>query len=271
MRTIRSRLAARAFALATSAALATACIGTTGSELVTFRAFGAGPADAPSDAQTNGLSFVNSFGWSITLSRAKLHVGAVYLNRSVPVSGGQERSCFLPGVYVAQVLRGADIDALSPELQPFPEPGTGTADHAITGEVWLTGGRVDASDDTTAIAEVAGTATRGSESMRFEGTVTIGKNRLEQTDPARPGRKPLCAERIVSPIPVSITPSDGGALVVRVDPRQWFKNVDLSELEPVAPESDLCRIPDDASTQPAVNLYRGLRGAVGVYRFDWIP
>jgi hypothetical protein len=262
----------RALVLAALAALGTACIGTTGSQLVAFDAFGAGPADLPPDAATHGLSFVNGRGWSITLTRAEVRVGALYLNRSVPVSGGQERRCFLPGLYVAQVLSGTTIDALSPALQPFPQAGSGTADHAVTGEVWLTGGRIDEQEDRTTIAEVSGTATRGGESMRFEGTVTIGKNRrVAETDPARPGANPLCAARIVTPIPTSITPTDGGALVVRVDPRGWFANVELGDVPPVSPGSDLHVIPDDSDTQPGANLLGGLRAAVGVYRFEWRP
>ena len=250
--------------------LLAACIGTTGSDLVTFQAFAAGPAEVPADTPQRGLTFVNGRGWTITLTRARLRIGAVYLNRSVPVSGGQERECFLPGVYVGQVLEGVDIDALSPALQPFPAAGTGTAARAVTGEVWLTGGRIDALDDRTRIAEVAGTAARGSESMRFEGTITIGKNRLAgQTDPARPGANPLCAERIVTPIPVDFTPTDGGTLVVRVDPRGWFANVEFGELAPVSPASDLRRIPDESTGQPATNLYRGLRASTGVYRFEF--
>jgi hypothetical protein len=267
-----SALRLRALVLLACVVVFTACIGTTGSEIVSFKAFASGPADLPADTSARGLSFVNGRGWSITLTRARLRLGAVYLNRSVPVSGGQERECFLPGVYVAQVLSGVTIDALSSQLQPFPEAGTGTADHAVTGEVWLTGGRIDAEDDRTTIADVAGTATRGAESMRFEGTVTIGKNRRTvQTDPARPGANPLCAARIVSPIPTSITPADGGSLVVRVDPRAWFANVELGELTPVTSESDLRRIPDDSEGQPAANLFGGLRASNGVYRFEWLP
>jgi hypothetical protein len=249
-------------------ALLTACIGTTGSDLVTFPAFASGPADA------NGqpLTFTNGHGWTITLTKAQLHIGAVYMNRSVPVSGGQERACFLPGVYVAQVLRGVDVDALSPARQPFPADGDGTEDPAVTGEVWLTGQRIDALDDRTTIAEIAGSATRDGESMRFEGTVTIGRNRVAaSTDPARPGANPLCAERIVTPIPIDVTPRGTGALLVRVDPRGWFANVELEELDRVSPDTDLRRFPDDNSNQPATNLYRGLRSASGVYTFEWLP
>lgn len=246
----------------------TACIGTTGSDLVTFPAFAAGPADA------NGqpLTFTNGRGWNITLTKATLHIGAVYLNRSVPVSGGQERECFLPGVYVAQVLDEVDVDVLSSKPQAFPGTGSGTEDRAVTGEVWLTGQRIDALDDRTTIADVTGTATRDGVSMRFEATITIGKNRVAaSTDPARPGANPLCAQRIVTPIATNVTPHATGSLLVRIDPRGWFSNVELGELEQVTPESDLRRFPDDNSSQPATNLYRGLRSASGVYTFEWMP
>jgi hypothetical protein len=87
-----------------------ACIGTTGSDLLGFAAYGAG-------AEGAATAFTTGQGWTVTLTRARLHVGAMYLNRSVPVSGGQERACFLPGIYVAQVLGGMDLDLLSPTPQ----------------------------------------------------------------------------------------------------------------------------------------------------------
>ncbi|MBX3205237.1 MAG: hypothetical protein KF764_09215 [Labilithrix sp.] len=263
-------LRARVMTCLVLAAGVAACTGTTGSEIVAFDAFAAGPADLPPDAAARGLTFTNGKHWTITLTRARLHIGALYLNRSVPISGGQARDCFLPGVYVAQVTTGMDMDALSSALQPFPAPGSGTADHAAMGEVWLTGGRIDQQEDRTTIADVAGTATRGGQSMRFEGTMTIGLNRRNRdVDPARPGARPLCSERIVTQIPTALTPTDGGALVVRVDPRAWFANVDLGELDAVSADSDLRRIPDEAEPAPAGNFYGGVRAAAG-YRFEWL-
>jgi hypothetical protein len=246
--------------------LLAACVGTTGSEIISFKAYGAGVVDAP----PGGLVFTNSLGWSVTLTKAKLHVGALYLNRSVPVSGGQERECFLPGVYVAQVLEGRDLDVLSSLPQPFPAPGSGTVDHATTGEVWLTGARVDALEDRTPIADVAGTVSRGGKTFRFEATVTIGQNRVPiSTDPARPGANPLCAQRIVTPIAVDVTPREAGALVLRVDPRAWFANVEFGDVPPVTAGSDLLRLPDETAGQPATNFYRALRASGGVYTFEW--
>ena len=257
----------RALSLVALATVLAACVGTTGSDIVSFSAYGAGVADGGSE----GLAFTNGLGWDVTLTRAKLHVGAMYLNRSVPVSGGQERECFLPGVYVAEVLAGRDIDVLSSRPQPFPVKGSGTADRAATGEVWLTGARVDALEDRTAIADVAGTVRRDGKVFRFEATVTIGSNRTSAaTDPARPGANPLCSQRIVTPILVDVTPSDGGALVLRVDPRAWFDNVDFGELDPVTAGSDLLRFPDETTGQPATNFYRGLRASSGVYTFQWL-
>lgn len=258
----------RLFAIGLFAAVTAACVGTTGSGLVTFKAFGAGPADVTN----HQLSFVNGKGWNITLTKATLHVGALYLNRSVPVSGGQTRSCYETGVYVAQVLDGADLDLLNPAEQPFPSPGSGTADPAATGEVWLTGGRVDDEDDRTIIADVEGTATKGVTSMRFEGTITIGRNRVPvATNPALPGANPVCLYRIVTPIAVNVTPQSGGSLVVRADPRGWFANVDLGALAPVTATSDLRRFADDSSDEASANLFAGLRAAEGVYTFAWHP
>lgn len=258
----------RLFAAGLFAFVTTACVGTTGSGLVTFKAFGAGPTDV----SNHTLSFVNGKGWNITLSKATLHVGALYLNRSVPVSGGQTRSCYETGVYVAQVLDGADLDLLNPAQQPFPNPGSGTADPAETGEVWLTGARIDDEDDRTIIADVEGTATNGTTSMRFEGTVTIGRNRVPvATDPALPGANPVCLYRIVTPIPVNVTPERTGSLLMRADPRGWFANVDLGALTPVSADSDLRRFSDDSSDEASANLFDGLRAAEGVYTFAWQP
>jgi hypothetical protein len=247
-------------------AVLAACVGTTGGDLLSFQAYGAGPEDIETQP-----TFTNGQGWTVTLTKAKLHVGALYLNRSVPVSGGQERQCFLPGTYVAQVLQGVDLDVLSSRPQRFPGEGDGIEDRAVTGEVWLTGARIDSLDDHTTIADVAGAAVKDGVTRRFEATVTIGKNRVvPSNDPARPGSSPLCAERIVTPIPVDVTPRKGGALLVRVDPRRWFANVDFGELETVSKESDLVRFSDESTGQAATNLYRGLRASTGVYTFRWL-
>src|ERR1019366_8232478 len=114
-----------------------ACLGTTGSAIVSFPVQAAGPADAV-DGQS--LAFDTGRGRHVELTKATLHIGAVYLDETVPVSGAQHTSCILEGIYSGQETGALDVNVLSPDLQSFPTPGNGTADRAITGEGWLTGG-----------------------------------------------------------------------------------------------------------------------------------
>jgi hypothetical protein len=244
------------------------CTGTTGSEIVTFDAYAAGPEDAAGP----GYTFTTSRGYTVSLDRLRLQIGGLYLNRSVPISGGQERSCYLPGIYVAEVTEGLLVDALQPRPQRFPARGSGTRDRALTGEVWLTGGRIDALSDPTVLLDTAGTVSRDGETFPFEAQFTISDNRRPAVvDPARPGASPLCLLRIVSPIPTDLTPSQDGSLLLRIDPRPLFANVDFEQLplppSPGAPR----RFLDREEGQPSVALFAGLRSALGVYRFSSPP
>src|ERR1041384_843075 len=97
--------------------LLAACVDSTGGALVHFRVAVAGPADATIQQP---LGFSNG-RFRVTLTRARLHVGAVYLNRNVPTSGAQATSCFAQGTegqgsYVGQITQklgdvvGIDVD-----------------------------------------------------------------------------------------------------------------------------------------------------------------
>jgi hypothetical protein len=247
------------------------CVGTTGSGIVSFHADAAGPADAVAGQP---LAFDTGRGFHVVLTKANLHVGGVYMNRSVPTSGAQDTSCILQGVYVGEVTTGLDVDVLSPAKQPFPTMGDGTSDPAVTGEVWLTGGDVNAPDDTTLIVEVAGTASsfQGGASYPFTAKVTIGSNRqLPVTNPAEPGANPICKRRIVSPIPIALVPSNGGTLLVRIDPRGWFANVDFAQMEQTSNMPPAYVISDDDTTQPGTALFDGIHASTGVYTFEWQP
>jgi hypothetical protein len=247
------------------AALALAACGSTEGDLVTFTAYGAGPADAVAGQP---LTFTNQQGWTVTLDRADLLVGALYLNKAPPTVGQQTSNCVSPGLYTAQVTTGRIVDALDPAPQPFPVPGEGTSEPAQSGEVWLTGGPVDATDDRTVIADFAGTAVRGPEVVAFVGQVTIGQNRAVPPDPLRPGASPLCKQRIVTPIPASLRLAPGTGLLVRVDPRVWFTGVDFGQL-PIDPlDPAVRRFPDKTDGQPSTNLYNGLRSRIGTYAFE---
>jgi hypothetical protein len=245
---------------------ATGCVGSTGGDLVNFTAAAAGPPDAR-DGQP--LDFVSGRGFHVQLTRAILHVGAIYLNQSLPVSGAQAGSCILPGTYVAQVRAGLDVDMLSPDLQPFAEAGEGTTTAAQAGEVWLTGTDVNAADDPTTILAIAGTADKDGRIFPFTGQVTIGKNRnAPSTDPSLPGANPICKQRIVSPIPTSVAPRPSGQLLLRLDPRALFVNVDFSALKQLTANPPAYAFVDASADQPSISLYQALR-STAAYQFEW--
>jgi len=248
-----------------AALLTAACGGTTGSGLVSFRAMAGGPANANGST----LSFDTSIGYHVTLTRARIHIGAVYLNVTVPTSGAAATGCVqIPPIYVAEAFGPLAVDLLSPVLQPFPATGEATQTGARTAEVWLTGGDVNAPQDPTVILDVAGTATKSGASFPFQGTVTISDNRaIPPVNPALPGSNPICKQRIVTPILVDITPIDGGVLTLRVDPSGMFNTVDFATMSS-APGSTVLQIPDTNSGAGAA-LFKGLLSNFGVYQLSW--
>lgn len=252
--------------LASSACLS-GCVGTTGGEIFSFDAAAAGPADA---APGQPYTFQTSYGYTVTLTRAKIHVGAVYLNRSRSSSVSSGTECQLPGIYVAEVTRGMDIDILSPALQPFPEKGFATTDRASTGEVWLFGSDVNAASDDTLLLDIAGTAEKAGQTYPFTGTITIGQNRvIPPPSKATPGANPPCKQRIVSPIPVNLTAEEGDRLVLRIDPRGLFANVEIADLEKTSDDPPQYRFRDDNGDAPSRALYAGLRASTGTYAITW--
>lgn len=242
------------------------CVGTTGGDEFSFEAYARGPRGVSAP-----YTFQNARGYTVALTRARVRVGAAYLNRSVPTSVSASTTCALPGAYVAEVTGSLDVDALSGELQRFPIPGTATSDRAQSGEVWLTGGDVNEPLDATVILDVAGTVEAAGESHAFDGKLTIGENRLAPTPPAEPGLKPICKERIVAPVPVDVTPERGEHLTLAVEPATMFANVDFSLLTPDA-DGTLHFDDDPVTATPAsTNLYIGLRASSGVYSFAFEP
>ena len=243
-----------------------ACVGTTGDQVVDFEAAASGPADVVTGEP---LSFQGSGGWQVTLTNARLQIGAIYLVESMPVSGAEATSCILPGNYVAQIVQGRQIDLLSNEPQSFPTLGHGSTLQALAGQVWLTGGDVDLADDPTpptVILRVSGSAKRGSELRPFQAELTIAGNRVSEAGAAA-GGSTICEERIVSPIATSIRIQNGGALWLRVDPRWLFTNVDFGALES---DGDTFVFKDDSSDQPSANLYQNLTQAGKLYDLSWV-
>jgi hypothetical protein len=253
----------RTIALAFFAASLSGCVGQTGGETVAFPVAASGPSDA-----TAGQPLVFSSGaFQVSLTRATLHVGAVYLNQSAPVSGGQATGCYLTGTYVAEETSALDVDLLNPAPQRFPAPAHGITDPAVrVGEVWLVGGDINAASDSTAILVIAGTATQGGMALPFTGAITISTNRQAQTSGAA-GGSPICKERIVTPIPAPVTLEGTGGLLLSIDPRPFFEDVDFTQL-PVDPQSGGRVFPDGPGVVAAQNLFSNLH-STAPYTFTW--
>jgi hypothetical protein len=248
--------------------LLSGCIQTTGGNVVAFEAQASGDPAIVSGAP---LSFTTPRGYDVTLSRARLTLGALYLNQQNPQSYSLEEACVQDGIYSGEVRGGLTVDALSAEPQPFPVAGNGTDAPTRAAELWLTGGDLFADDDDTVLLDVAGVATRGAESFPFEGQLTIGDNRLiPPRNPALPGSNPLCRQRIVSPIAFDTTLAQGSTVAVLIDPRAWFVSVDFAELTKVSDLPLLFRFVDhvDSPAQPDKALYAALRSASGPYRLE---
>jgi hypothetical protein len=250
-----------------------ACLGTSGNAIVHFNAAAAGPNDAVAGS---GLDFTSALGWHVVLTKATLHVGAMYLVQTLPSSGGGPSACVLEGTYVAEVTTdpgaraGIDVDLLSPTPQPFPNAGQGVDLGAKAGQVWLTGAPIDRESDPTNILQIEGTADRAGKSFPFKGQITISQNRVvKPTDSTKPGSEPICRQRIVSPILVDIVPHSGGTLLLRVDPRQLFVDVDFSALTAISTSPPLYAFSDDSSDAQSATLYSALHNAGALYQFSW--
>jgi hypothetical protein len=191
------------------------------------------------------------------------------------ISGAQVTGCYLTenGTYVAEETSPLDVDLLSPTPQPFPAMGLGVTDPPpLIGQVWLTGGDVNDAADTTPILVIAGTASQNGTSYPFTGRITIGSN--HQTASSGPaGGDPICKERIVTPIRATFTIEETGGLLLRIDPRLYFVNVDFSQLrqDPATGAYVFSDDPVASDYQPAgYDLYKNLR-SYAAYSFSWAP
>jgi hypothetical protein len=246
-------------------ALSSACSGTTGGDVFSFRAVARGPAtteDGRHELDTGS-------GFHVTLDRARVRLGALYLNRTVPTSVSADTTCTLAGGYVAEVTTGVVLDALTGAPTELPAPGLALAERALTGEIWLASGDVNDPSDSEPVLDLSGRAEKDGVLYPFEALLTIGQNRDVPAPGATPGAKPICKERIVAPIPVDLLPRPGGRLLVEVDPARMLDAVDFSTL--VRDAGGVYRFEDDprSATVASTALYQGLH-ATTAYRFDWL-
>ena len=242
-----------------------ACVGTTGGEVIDF------PVAATSPSGASARDFSTDRGWHVVLTKAVLRIGAVYLTQIEPVSGSQPTPCELPGTYVAQLTAGMTVDLLAAAPQRFPTLAHGTTLEALSGQIWLSGDAdhdLDQLADGTPVLEIAGTADKAGDVRPFSGKITIGENRASGGS-SLAGASTICKQRIVSPIPTRLTIRGDGGLLLRIDPRALFVNVDFGAL--VAAPGGGFLFSDDASVtdQPSTNLYANLHAAGSLFTFEW--
>jgi hypothetical protein len=222
------------------------CNGSTGNQLISFSAYAQG---APGLSQP----FTTS-GYSIQLTEAKMHIGAVYVDEAPLGNQAGGPVCIAPDIFAAQVPGPIDVDLLTGQSQQFSVFGQGTLDTGSSWQLWLTDGDINEVNHAH-IVDLQGVATRLSDgtAVSFASVVTINDNRLVTTvDPSQPGANPICKRRIVLIGGIDTTFFDGGTLTVTVDPRQWFNRpLDFASLPAV--DSDSCLtgdtdVPIDPST-----------------------
>ena len=235
------------------------CVGTTGGDVVDFDATASGPADAGP-----GMQFTTDRGWHVELDKAVLHIGAVYLNEAVPVSGSQPTACVLPGTYVAEVTDGMDVEPALAGSATLPAAGHGYDAARARRRGVAHRRRHEPDPGRNADPRDSGNRDPGSVSIPFTGKITIGANR--QPGNTSTSSHPICKERIVSPIPVRLSLTRHGTLRLIVDPRRFFTNVDFGQLQQF---SSGYGFNDDSSDQPSRNLYLDLKAASAAYRFEW--
>jgi hypothetical protein len=251
--------------------LAVSCNGTTGYDLVQFYAAASGPTDA-----VKGQPYTFDAGEGrVTLTRATLHVGALYLSQAAPTSGGGPAPCTPPGTYdgvfVGEVRGGGDVDLLDPSPQELSVTGDGTTVPPATGQVWLMQDDVNNPDQGT-ILTVEGSFQSGGRTQTFSGAMSIDGSRLappKATDPL-PGNAQICKLRIVSDIPVHVTLAQGGTLLLRVDPKRLFNAVPLSTLPACQGGATQLCFTNDESNEASTSLFDNLKGT-GPYTFAWLP
>jgi hypothetical protein len=262
------------------------CSSTTGSGRFAFEVSAAGVASL----EAGPLTFTTQTGWSVTLSRADVTLGPVYLNvipplrsatRSVldlliPNARAQAAEHLDTGRIVGEVLGQVTFSALSSQPVPFSVLGTLTEEEVRTAEVWFypaPGTSPDATQIDTAALVVAGEATRDGEVVPFRGSLVLDDDWLSEQPAGARGSQSILEIRQVRGVAASFVPREGGRLELRVDITRLFRGADFSRLgdSPIGADGvrELVQV-RSGRDQVMTNLYQGLREANGTYAVSWI-
>ena len=286
----RAAAAASMLAAISAASLPAGCAGTTGGKRFTFDAKIGGTAGG----SANTFEFVNERGWTITLTKADVVLGPVYLNVVTPLSGGQESllNRFVKNAYadsndhleggrvVGEVLAQVKFNALSSDLVTFPSQGTITEEQVRTTDLWFypaPGVSPDTTKIDTVALDVAGLASQGGTSMRFRGALTLNEAWLAESGSGSHASQSIASIRRVRGISSRFLPTEGGSLEVRLDIRALFRGADFSNLDANPVDADGTKVLVQSKTgsvttdQVMTNLYQGLRSSTGTFTIRWVP
>jgi hypothetical protein len=257
------------------------CSTDTGSRRFEFEARAAGAATATGAP----LQFTNQAGWAITLTRADVTLGPLYLNVQPPLRVSwlswlvppafAQASHLDEGRVVGEVLGQVTFDALSSELVPFPVRGSMAQEEVRTAEVWFYPSPAVAAEattiDTVALA-VAGEASREGTTYAFAGQLVLDEDWVADQVAGTRGTTSLVDIRRVPGIAAGFFPEEGGALELRLDVTQLFRGANFASLEDNPPDASGIRTlvqSPEARDQVMTNLYQGLREANGTYAVSW--
>ncbi len=286
--TLSSALAFAIAAIATTPPLA-GC-GATGEQRFEFTARAAGATR--DDGQASGpLTFTNELGWTVTLTKATVTLGPVYLNVVAPLRGAwfgvpwvktahaDGASHLETGRVVGEALGQVTFDALSEAPVPFPVRGTITSDEVRTLDVWFypaPGVAPETTKIATIAVDVAGEAVRGTDDVKFRGALVLDDSWLPSAQPGQTGVATITSVRQVRGIPAAFRPTANGTLTLRLDPKRCFRGADFGNLDasPVDPDGTKVLVQGKTATattdQVMTNLYQGLR-ATATYTVTWAP
>jgi hypothetical protein len=246
--------------------LCSSCIQSTGGNVVTFQMSASGDNQVVSGGP---LTFVTARQYEVTLTQAKLFIGAVYFSAQNPQNYQLETSCIQPGVYTGEIRAPITINLLSPEAIDFQIEGNGTDLLTQSAEIWLSESVVNAESSSKEILSVAGIARKGLEKIPFTGRLTIGRNRkLPLRNAALPGSNPICQQRIVAPIPFETTLTNESRIRIQIDPRAFFSSVEFLELSKTDAGERVFLDDGNSPLQPDQALFNALTASSGPWRFE---
>jgi len=282
--TLPRRDVARWAALALLGSKAMGCAGGTGSGRFAFQAKVRGTR-----GEGGSYRFLNERGWVVTLSRATVTLGPLYLNVIPPLRAptaslldffikpawahGEDH--LGTGRVVGEVLGQVTFDALSDQVVSFPQRGSITQEEVRTAEVWFLpepGVAPDAKKLDTVALEVEGKAERDQQTVPFAGRLKLDDSWLGSQMAGSRGNLSVLGIRKTRGIGAAFFPVEGGSLELTFDVKRLFRGADFSGVATSARDGAGITVLRGGATgdQVMTNLYQGLHDVSGTYAVRWL-